>query len=51
MTLAKLPDEQFTSAKIKRILLAEYDGQQLRCEERKTVKEALQTIKITEFGN
>lgn len=50
MTLANLPNEKFTSAKIKRVLLAEYDRRVWLRDESKenTHKEALQITKRVE---
>lgn len=49
MTLASLPDDKFTSAEIKRVLLAEYDRRQSRLDDKtESSKEALTANKRTE---
>lgn len=52
MTLASLPDDKFTSAEIKRVLLTEYDRRQSRLDDkRESSKEALTANKRTEGKN
>lgn len=50
MALVNLPDEMFTTAEIKKVLLAKYDRRASSCEDEIEVhKEALQTAQETEI--